>query len=140
MLDIGQSEDWLTLQVALAPCLTGYGLWQRDFVCDDATVHSGNLYFKWIENYPADDYQEAVRKGSGKSEGLHLSAMRGRTDLSADLTESQFVEQSLSRIDELRHSFIRATEMEVGSWDLGSHQVSRYSAASHGNLCQEHQI
>ena len=80
------------------------------------------IYFKWIENYPADDYQEVVRKGSDKLEGLHLSAMCSQTDLE-HRPESQFVEQSPSRTDELRHIFIRATEMEVGSWDLGPHQV-----------------
>jgi hypothetical protein len=49
-----------------------------------------------------------IRKGSGKFEGLHLSAMYGRTDLER---RSDSVKQSPSRIEEL--IFIRAIEMEV---------------------------
>ena len=29
------------------------------------TLREGNRYWKWIENYVADDYTEAVRLGSG---------------------------------------------------------------------------
>lgn len=69
ILDIGQSEDWLALQVALAPCLIGYGAIARRL--HDDTTHTvrgekNNRYWKWIENYTADDYSEAVRTGSGK--------------------------------------------------------------------------
>ena len=34
------------------------------------TKKEGNPYFKWICNYVAEDYVEAVRKGSGKSLSL----------------------------------------------------------------------
>ena len=33
---------------------------------DERTVRSENKYLKWIENYVADDFQEAVRRGRGK--------------------------------------------------------------------------
>lgn len=66
VLDVGQSEDWLALQMALAPCLLGYAVAARRLHEDHGTMREGNPYWKWIENYVADDYQEAVRKGSGK--------------------------------------------------------------------------
>jgi hypothetical protein len=66
ILDVGQSEDWLALQMALAPCLIGYGAIARRLHSDGNTLRDGNKYWKWIENYVADDYTEAVRLGSGK--------------------------------------------------------------------------
>lgn len=63
---MGQSEDWLALQMALAPCLIGYGAIARRLYSEDRTLRDGNQYWKWIENYVAEDYTEAVRLGSGK--------------------------------------------------------------------------
>lgn len=65
ILDVGQSQDWLALQMALAPCLIGYGAIARRLYSDESTPREGNQYWKWIENYIADDYTEAVRLGSG---------------------------------------------------------------------------
>lgn len=64
---MGQSEDWLALQMALAPCLIGYGAIARRLHSGERTLRDGNQYWKWIENYVAEDYTEAVRLGSGKS-------------------------------------------------------------------------
>lgn len=66
MLDVGQSDDWYALQISLAPCLLGYGIIARRLYDDPNTKREGNTYWKWIENYAADDYTEAVRIGSGK--------------------------------------------------------------------------
>lgn len=66
ILDVGQSEDWLALQMALAPCLIGYGAIAQRLHGDKETLREGNRYWKWIENYVADDYTEAVRLGSGE--------------------------------------------------------------------------
>jgi thiaminase len=66
ILDVGQSEDWLALQVALAPCLIGYGAIAQRLYTEEKTLRDGNRYWKWIENYVAEDYTEAVRLGSGK--------------------------------------------------------------------------
>jgi hydroxymethylpyrimidine/phosphomethylpyrimidine kinase len=58
--------DWLGLQMALAPCLLGYGAvaeMLRDHV---DTRRDGNTYWAWIENYNAEDYVEAVTLGSGE--------------------------------------------------------------------------
>jgi thiaminase len=67
VLDIGQSEDWLALQMSMAPCLIGYGDIAKRLHSDPKTKRDGNIYWKWIENYVADDYTEAVRVGCGKS-------------------------------------------------------------------------
>ncbi|RAK99131.1 DNA-directed DNA polymerase alpha catalytic subunit POL1 [Aspergillus ibericus CBS 121593] len=67
ILDVGQSEDWLALQVALAPCLLGYGAIAQRLYTDKDSVREGNRYWKWIENYVAEDYTEAVRLGSGET-------------------------------------------------------------------------
>jgi hypothetical protein len=66
ILDVGQSEDWLALQMALAPCLIGYGAIAKRLHTEKETLREGNRYWQWIENYVAEDYTEAVRLGSGK--------------------------------------------------------------------------
>ncbi|ROV90322.1 hypothetical protein VSDG_08151 [Cytospora chrysosperma] len=99
VLDIGQSEDWLGLQVALAPCLLGYGAVAKMLHGDSETVRDGNRYWNWIENYVADDYVQAVGTGS-------------------ELLERHAVLQSPSRIEELVKIFIHATKMEIGFWEM----------------------
>jgi thiaminase len=65
VLDVGQSEDWIALQMALAPCLLGYGAVAQQLHADTASVRGeGNRYWNWIENYVADDYVGAVKIGS----------------------------------------------------------------------------
>ena len=67
VLDIGQSEDWLALQISLLPCLLGYGmiakrLHQLQRTHPPATP---NRYATWINNYIGEDYTQAVQKGCG---------------------------------------------------------------------------
>ncbi|KAL9106179.1 MAG: hypothetical protein Q9227_008771 [Pyrenula ochraceoflavens] len=88
--------------MALAPCLIGYGVIARRLHTAESSVRDGNPYWKWIENYVADDYTEAVKTGSA-------------------LIEEQIQKQSPSRIEELVAIFIRSTEMEVGFWNFGAH-------------------
>ncbi|KAI1393859.1 Phosphomethylpyrimidine kinase-domain-containing protein [Hypoxylon trugodes] len=99
VLDIGQSEDWLGLQVALAPCLLGYGALARQLHADPRTKTEGNTYWKWILNYVADDYVQAVQTGSA-------------------LIEKNALLQSPSRIEEFVKIFIHATKMEIGFWEM----------------------
>ncbi|EXJ92840.1 hypothetical protein A1O3_01394 [Capronia epimyces CBS 606.96] len=104
VLDIGQSQDWLALQMALAPCLLGYGQAAQRLYAEkeSRTTQQGNRYWRWVENYNADDYQEAVVAGR-------------------DLIETHIIKQSPSRIQELIGIFVRATEMEVRFWDFDAH-------------------
>ena len=135
VLDIGQSQDWLALQVALAPCLIGYGDIAKRLHADPKTKREGNIYWKWIENYVADDYREAVSVGSGKWTCGHVMPVYSQTEA---LLEKNAVLQSPSRIEELVKIFIHATkvgqvrdptnetsmltvrQMETGFWDMGA--------------------
>ncbi|KAI0486909.1 Phosphomethylpyrimidine kinase-domain-containing protein [Xylaria cf. heliscus] len=99
VLDVGQSEDWLGLQIALAPCLLGYGAVAKMLHADPRTKTEGNTYWPWILNYVADDYVQAVRTG-------------------CELMERNAVLYSPSRIEELVKIFIHATKMEIGFWEM----------------------
>ena len=70
ILDVGASQDWLALQIAMMPCLLGYhAIAQRLHAVrpERAEVpETADRYRRWIENYVADDYTEAVVKGRGK--------------------------------------------------------------------------
>ncbi|KAI2639848.1 Phosphomethylpyrimidine kinase-domain-containing protein [Hypomontagnella submonticulosa] len=99
VLDIGQSEDWLGLQVALAPCLLGYGAIAKQLHGHPKTKTDGNTYWRWILNYVADDYVQAVQTGSA-------------------LMERNAILQSPTRIEELVKIFIHATKMEIGFWEM----------------------
>lgn len=74
VLDIGQSEDWLALEIALLPCLIGYGRIGRRLY-DDPQTNRQSKYWKWIETYVADDYCQAMSLGSGKLSGLQRTCM-----------------------------------------------------------------
>ncbi|EXJ58250.1 hypothetical protein A1O7_05675 [Cladophialophora yegresii CBS 114405] len=104
VLDVGASQDWLALQMALAPCLLGYAVTAARLHADPASVRQQdqNPYWRWVENYVAEDYCEAVRVGR-------------------DLIETHIVKQSPSRIEELVAIFVRATEMEIRFWDFDAH-------------------
>ncbi|EEQ31982.1 thiamine-4 [Microsporum canis CBS 113480] len=100
ILDIGHSGDRLALQFALAPCLLGYGAIAQRLFHADESVREGNNYWKWVENYVAEDYSEAVKLGSAMLEKHSRSI-------------------SPSRVEELVQIFVRATELEIGFWDMG---------------------
>lgn len=91
VLDIGQSQDWIALQVALLPCLIGYGIIAKRLHGDPNTVRDGR-YWKWVEQYVDQPYVEAMMRGS-------------------DLIEEHAHQQSVSRIDELAQIFIHATNV-----------------------------
>ena len=119
ILDIGQSDDWLALQVALAPCLIGYGAIARRLYTEKSTARDGNRYWKWIENYVADDYTEAVRLGSGKNFEVPSVECRMLSVIAIELLEKHTRGVSPSRVEELIRIFIRATELEISFWDMG---------------------
>lgn len=108
VLDIGQSEDWLALQVSMAPCLIGYGQIAQRLFADPKTKREGNIYWKWIQNYVADDYSEAVNMGSGV---LFPSMFLQVKLMISDLLERNMVLQSPSRIEELIKIFVHATKV-----------------------------
>lgn len=92
VLDIGQSQDWLALQVALLPCLIGYGMIAKRLFDDPSTLREGSQYWKWVESYVGEEYVDAMKRGS-------------------DLIEEHAGRQSTSRIDELARIFVHATNV-----------------------------
>lgn len=68
VLEIGQSQDYIGLQVALAPCILGYGAVAEQLHRSPRSKKENNLYWAWIENYRADDFVTAVRTASGKQQ------------------------------------------------------------------------
>lgn len=100
ILDIGSQQDWLALQVAMAPCLIGYGEIAQALYDSSDTVRENNRYYKWIQNYVAPDYKQAVCVGR-------------------ELLEKHAVRQSPSRIEELVDIFAAATRFETSFWSMG---------------------
>jgi hydroxymethylpyrimidine/phosphomethylpyrimidine kinase len=100
VLDIGHQQDFFALQMALLPCLLGYGVIARRLYDDPQTKREGNVYWKWIENYVAEDYVEAVRLGR-------------------ELVEKEARKISVHRVEELVEIFIMGTQLETGFWDMG---------------------
>jgi len=108
--DIGTREDWYGLQVAMMPCLLGYGAIARRLYDDAQTVRGGSLgsladedgnpYFRWIENYVADDFVEAVRVGR-------------------ELLESHAVKLSPERVEEIVEIFREGSRLEALFWGMG---------------------
>ncbi|MCJ1484831.1 hypothetical protein MMC06_005004 [Schaereria dolodes] len=102
ILDIGQSEDWFGLQIALAPCLIGYGAIAQRLYDDPRSLNgSENRYWHWVENYVAEDYVKTVTTGK-------------------DIIEKFATLQSPYRIEELVVIFIKSTLLETAFWDIGS--------------------
>ena len=65
VLDVGMSEDWLALQIAMAPCAIGYAQIGRRLFDDAATKREGNPFWKWIETYGGGDFTESVKTLTG---------------------------------------------------------------------------
>ncbi|KAF2487850.1 Phosphomethylpyrimidine kinase-domain-containing protein [Neohortaea acidophila] len=103
VLDIGQSEDWLALQISLLPCLLGYHVIAKrlDELQRTDPPATANRYKTWIDNYVNEGYSSAVTTGCA-------------------LIEKHIVHQSPRRINELVKIFIQATRMETGFWDMAS--------------------
>lgn len=108
ILDVGQSQDWLALQIAMLPCLLGYHMigHRLHSIQDPKAPENANRYKKWIENYVAEDYTAAVEEGRA-------------------LIEKHVKRQSPERIEELVKIFTRATAMETGFWDMAMSAARR---------------
>jgi hydroxymethylpyrimidine/phosphomethylpyrimidine kinase len=104
VLDIGHQQDYFALQMALLSCLIGYGAISERLFKDPSTKREGNRYWKWICNYVAEDYVEAVKLGK-------------------ELVEKEARKTSVARLEELVAIFIMGTKLEAGFWDMGLNHV-----------------
>lgn len=97
----GMAGDVLDLQVALAPCILGYGEIGRLLAADAATVTDGNPYREWIEMYAGEEYQDVAAAAGAQLD--RLATARGGD----------------ARIGDLRKTFAHATRLEAAFWDMG---------------------
>src|SRR4051812_18084723 len=62
VLERGLAGDLLDLQVALAPCVVGYGESGERLLADASTRRTDNPYNEWIKAYTSEDYRRLVRE------------------------------------------------------------------------------
>ena len=101
VLERGLAGDLLDLQVALAPCLVGYGESGERLLADPATRRDGNPYGEWIAAYTSEGYRGAVR------DALALLDRLGESLGAA------------TRYPRLLATFVAATRLETAFWDMG---------------------
>ncbi|MCW5773318.1 MAG: thiaminase II [Rhodospirillaceae bacterium] len=101
VLERGMAGDALDLQVALAPCVIGYGVIGATLARDPETVRAGNPYLDWIEMYAGADYL-AVRRGA-EDQIERLWTRRG--------TEARY--------ERLLSDFRSACRLEADFWQMG---------------------
>jgi thiaminase II len=102
VLDVGQSGDWLGLQVAMASCLLGYQAAAEWLKAQPGSKREDNRYWKWVDNYGGEEYAEGVRLGR-------------------EMIEKHASKISPQRVEELVRIFIRVTEMEINFWEFDAH-------------------
>ncbi len=102
VLEAGYSGDFMSLLAALAPCVLGYG----EIGARLSATKTSDTYADWIGTYGGDDYQELC-KSVGE---LIESALVHRFGTDYD---------KLPIWDGLCDTFTKATQLEVGFWDMG---------------------
>jgi thiaminase/transcriptional activator TenA len=101
VLERGLSGDRLDLDVALAPCIVGYGEAAARLLADPATQTQGNRYAAWIDAYAGSEFRALV---TATIENLETQgAARGAETRYADLLAT----------------FTAATRLEAAFWDMG---------------------
>ncbi|KAI8068410.1 Phosphomethylpyrimidine kinase-domain-containing protein [Gongronella butleri] len=103
VLDNGASGDALDLQVAMAPCLLGYGDIGVRLYNDPNTKRKDNPYWRWIETYADEKYQQAVHVGKELLEKL----------------ATHHVSTSESRFKEVCDIFEQGVRLEISFWQMG---------------------
>lgn len=93
VLDIGTTQDFFALQMAMAPCLLGYRHIAVRIEKENRGEREGNLFWKWVESYAGEDYGSAYKEGR-------------------KLLERYAVRQSAGRIEELVEVFAKATKVQ----------------------------
>jgi thiaminase/transcriptional activator TenA len=101
VLERGLAGDLLDLQVALAPCIVGYGQSAAWLLADPATRRHANPYDEWIATYTSKGYRSVVRDAIATLD--RLGEARG----------------AAARYPQLLDTFIAATRLETAFWDMG---------------------
>jgi thiaminase/transcriptional activator TenA len=101
VLERGLAGDVLDLHVALAPCVIGYAVIGKNLVNDPKTKLEGNRYKDWIEMYSSEEYQNVAKAAVLNLDKLAASRM------------------GVGRFENLVKTFLQATSLEIGFWDMG---------------------
>lgn len=101
VMERGLAGDLLELQVALAPCLVGYGESGELLLADPQTRLDGNPYREWITAYTSEPYRALVRDSIATLD--RLGNERGAE----------------ARYPDLLATFVAATKLEEAFWDMG---------------------
>jgi thiaminase (transcriptional activator TenA) len=101
VLDRGLAGDRLDLEIALAPCIVGYGVIAAERMADPATKLDGNPYKSWLDMYAGAEYQALVEEA--------------KTAL-----DEQFARRGgEGRFPALAATFIAASRLEADFWQMG---------------------
>lgn len=98
VLERGMAGDILDLEVALAPCILGYGEIGRALA---PRATAANPYAGWIAMYAGEDYQRLCAERAARLDTL--AAARG----------------GAARFAELAKTFGQATRLEAAFWSMG---------------------
>ena len=101
VLERGLAGDVLDLHVALAPCVIGYAVIGKNLVNDPKTKLEGNPYKDWIEMYSGEEFQNVAKSAVLNLDKLAASRM------------------GTGRFEGLVKTFLQATSLETGFWDMG---------------------
>jgi thiaminase (transcriptional activator TenA) len=101
VLDQGLAGDRLDLEVALAPCIIGYGVIAAERIGDPGTRLEGNRYREWLEMYAGSDYQSLAREAE-------------------TALDEQFARRGgEGRFRSLAAGFATAARLEADFWQMG---------------------
>jgi thiaminase (transcriptional activator TenA) len=101
VLDRGLAGDRLDLEVALAPCIIGYGVIAAERIGDPGTRLEGNRYREWLEMYAGSDYQSLAREAE-------------------TALDEQFARRGgEGRFRSLAAGFATAARLEADFWQMG---------------------
>ena len=101
VLERGLAGDRLDLDVALAPCIVGYGEAVERLLADPATRREGNPYAAWMDAYAGEDYRAVAASAIANLD--RQFARRGGE----------------ARYAALLDTFVKATRLEEAFWDMG---------------------
>lgn len=101
VLERGVAGDALDLLVALSPCVLGYAEIGRQRIAHPATRLDGNPYRDWLEMYADQEMQQLAASVAAQMQRLAEQRM------------------GEGRFERLLHTFIDATQLEIGFWDMG---------------------
>ncbi|WP_343561521.1 thiaminase II [Kiloniella sp. b19] len=102
VLEAGYSGDFLDLMAALASCVLGYG----EIGLRLKETGSSDAYQEWIDTYSGPEYQDACQAVGALLDSAVLNRL-GKDYLKAP------------RWTALSRRFDKATELEVGFWEMG---------------------